>query len=121
VLGWIFPFLFGQKGAPRDVEGTKYDIKEHQKCQEIYKKCWGNYGWKYFIFYIISHKGVLRTIGKHGSRKEDVGGDIGKAQFYFAFKATRGTQKKKKKTLRMDIFDHWFSSVVIKLLFFKIV
>ncbi len=44
VLGQIFPFLFGQKGAPRDVEGTKYDFKEHQECQEIYKKCWGNYG-----------------------------------------------------------------------------
>ncbi len=74
VLGWIFPFLFGQKGAPRDVEGIEYDIKWHQECQELHKKCWGKYGWKYFIFYIISHKGVLRTIGKHGSRKEDVRG-----------------------------------------------
>ncbi len=39
-----FSLSIWAKRAPRDVEGTKYDIKEHQKCQEIYKKCWGNYG-----------------------------------------------------------------------------
>jgi hypothetical protein len=53
--------------------------------------------------------------------KKMLGGDIGKAQFYFAFKATRGTPRKTKKTLRMDLCDHGLSSVVIKLLFFKIV
>jgi hypothetical protein len=95
VLGWIFPFLFGQKGAPRDVEGTKYDIKEHQKCQEIYKKCWGNYGFKYFIFYIISQKGVLRTIGKYSSRKEDVGGTLERPNFILLSKQQGEPQKKK--------------------------
>jgi len=25
-------FLFGQKGAPRDVESTRYDVRRHHQC-----------------------------------------------------------------------------------------
>lgn len=118
----FFPFYLGKKGHEGMLKALNMILKNTKSVKKYIRNVGGTMV-KNILYFILSHRrGVLRTIGKYGSRKEDVGGGgHWKGPILFCVQSNKGHPKKKKKTLRMDLCDHGLSSVVIKLLFFKIV